>query len=736
MRVVAALVVLVVSCDRGEELSATKVLAPKGRAAREHRERAQAGFAAITEGAPARLVWAADTSEESADTFANGTALHLTGWDPGEGGPRRLLAQAGNYSRPLLTPDGRHVVFTEKRVQRRDGTRHFRPRIRVVDWDRGELKALGNGFAVDTWADPATGRLWIYALERLHPARRLSVVGSTLVRFPLDAPDQRETVWTRTRLSIDSVHVSRDGTHFAGLFPWPDAGVGNFATGRWTKLDTGCWPALAPDDSYVAWALDGPHRHLRFVASDPDRRWSVNLSSAPDMGGKEAYHPRWSNHPRFIVFTGPYTKKKKSSRNAITSGGLSAEVYIGRLSADARELESTVRLTRNKTGDFYPDLWVGGAESAVLAGFRQRPSAADPAPSAWPPSPEGLVFAWRDMRATNELPGDDDRSACHLEARGIGRFTAHFGAWLDGGWFEADADSNAAIAAAVRNGRRGFTVQALVTEWPPATGAAASAVAVPDTATSEAASMALITWQPAGGQPFLALERHGDQFRLAMNSGDSTIASTIPHPPRPGKPVALALVGDRDSLRLAIDGQWAGPPLAIPAGWASAWPDGRLLVGRAASPADPGAGRAALERFTVHARALGRDDIAARAARDLAAVRDRRPLPRLRVRARVLDATEPDLGKLDPYHRMLVDHTYQVTAVLEGSLDAKKIAVLHWAVLDNRRVPGFPRAVGREVELDLEPHETRPELSGELTELGSEEFGLPHFLDVATPAAR
>ena len=71
------------------------------------------------------------------------------------------------------------------------------------------------------------------------------------------------------------------------------------------------------------------------------------------------------------------------------------------------------------------------------------------------------------------------------------------------------------------------------------------------------------------------------------------------------------------------------------------------------------------------------------------------PPPRLRLRARVIEATAPDPSTLDTYHRMLVDHTYEVESVLEGSLDAKKIAVLHWAVLDDRAVPGFPRTVGQ-----------------------------------------
>lgn len=707
------------SCDRPERNPATEVMLPRGKTARAHQERAQRGLADLLGGAPARVVWAADTSSQSADTFADGERLHLMGWDPREGGPRRLVADTGNYARPLLTPDGRHVVFTEKRLQRRDGARHYRPRIHLVDWELGVPKFVGKGFAVATWADPVTGRVWIYALEKTHAAKQLSLTGSMLIRFPLDAPEQRETVWTRTRLSLDSVHVSRDGRRFAGLFPWPDAGIGDFSTGRWTKLDVGCWPALAPDDSYVAWVFDGPHRNLRMVAPTPERRWSVNLSSIPDLRGKEAYHPRWSNHPQFIVFTGPYTKKNRGGRNAISSGGLSAEIHIGKLAADASGLEATVRLTHNKTGDFYPDLWVGGAESSTLAGVPQQPAEATPASPAWPYSPEGLVFVWRDLRAANEVPADEGRPACHLEARGIGRFSAQLGALIDGGWFEADAESNTAIAGAVRSGR-GLTLQVLVTEG---------------AADPESPPFPLVTWQASGGTPFLGLEREGGSLRVVLDVGGAVATGVIALPPKPGEPVALALVADGQSLRLAVNGQWTGDPVALPNGWTSRWPDGRLVVGPPSAVRIPRPAQAVIERITLHARTVPIEDIAVRAAADLAAAKDRPSSRRLRVRARVVEATDPDISTLDSYHRLLVDHTYEVTRVLEGQLDAKRIAVLHWAVLDDRLVPGFPRQVGAEVELELEPHAAHPELEGELTDLSSEEFGLPLFLDVATPAS-
>jgi hypothetical protein len=700
---------------------ATRVIVPEGRAARERQQRMQAGFATMMAGTPARLVWVHDPSESSSDTFAESESLHLMGWDPREGGPRRLVATPGNYGRPLLTPDGQHIIFTEKRVRRRDDTRHFRPRIRIADWETGTVRTLGHGFAVATWAEPGTKRPWIYALDTVHASRLPSVTGSNLIRFTLEAPEHRESVWSQTRLSLDSIQISRDGRRFAALFPWPDAGIGDFASGRWTKLDVGCWPALAPDDSYVAWVFDGPHRRLRMVAPGHPTGWPVSLSDGPDLRGKEAYHPRWSNHPQFIVFTGPYTRKKQGSRNAISTGGLSAEIHLGRFSADLRRLEASVRLTHNKTGDFYPDLWVGDGERATLAGFPQQPAVAEPESPTWPPSPQNLVFVWRDLRAANELPGPSPRPACHLVARGMARFTATMGALLDGGGFEADAESNAAIAAAIRAGR-GVTWQALVTEGPGA---------------ADAPPLPLLSWQAADGHPFLSLVRHGPGLHLTIGNGPTTATGTIIHPPAAGQPVALSLVWHNEALHLALNGTRAGDPVPVPPDLATRWPEGKLGVGSPV-PSDGTGGRTStrtsIERLTVHGRPLTTEELATRATIDRAVTANRPVPPRVRVRARVVEATEPDLTALDTYHRLLVDHTYEVTAVLEGSLEAGRIAVLHWAVLDDRPVPGFPRPLGHEVELDLEPHAAHPELEGELTQLASEEFGLPLFLDVATPA--
>ena len=92
------------------------------------------------------------------------------------------------------------------------------------------------------------------------------------------------------------------------------------------------------------------------------------------------------------------------------------------------------------------------------------------------------------------------------------------------------------------------------------------------------------------------------------------------------------------------------------------------------------------------------------------------------------------MDMLASYQRMLVDHTYEVEEVLEGSLDAKTILVLHWAVLERKPVPGIPREVGEVYELTLESLEAHPELESELQMNGSEDLSLGLYMDTSTPA--
>lgn len=68
-------------------------------------------------------------------------------------GERAILDERRNDSKPLITPGGDRVVFTN------------RPDldISIVNWDRSSLRRLADGFGVAVWTDPATGVEWLYA---------------------------------------------------------------------------------------------------------------------------------------------------------------------------------------------------------------------------------------------------------------------------------------------------------------------------------------------------------------------------------------------------------------------------------------------------------------------------------------------------------------------------------------------------------------------------------------------
>ena len=302
-------------------------------------------------GAPTRLVWVQDIGD-GADPFCEGTNLRLMAYDAmSRNQPRVLRPGPKSYHRPLLAPDGDRVVYTDFTAQQ----------IFAVDWDGGGLRGLGAGTATDVWRDPQTGRDWVYAVHEIVPGRNR---WARIVRFPLDEPAARETVWDDTAVTSDNLQVSADGACIGGLYPWPHGGTLLVPEQRWKKLARGCWTSLAPDNSYLFWVFDRAHRNVVISSHTGIPERSVALDGAPGVDGGEVYHPRWSNHPRYFVMTGPYVEGGGSNR--IRAGGPGVEIYVGRFTAAMDGVEAWERITDNEKADFYPDIWIQGGETVHL----------------------------------------------------------------------------------------------------------------------------------------------------------------------------------------------------------------------------------------------------------------------------------------------------------------------------------------------------------------------------------
>jgi hypothetical protein len=127
-------------------------------------------------------------------------------------------------------------------------------------------------------------------------------------------------------------------------------------------LGNGCWTSLTHARGPLLWYFDGAHRNVTLVDIDSQTRWMVNINGAPGFDGAEVFHPRWTNHPRVLVISGPYNQ---GGRNQARTGGPQVEIYLGRFSADYSNVEAWARVTKNNLGDSYPDAWIDADRSRL-----------------------------------------------------------------------------------------------------------------------------------------------------------------------------------------------------------------------------------------------------------------------------------------------------------------------------------------------------------------------------------
>ena len=296
-------------------------------------------------GSHTRVVW---VQQDGRDPYAAGDNLLLVGLDSDDSrGERPIVRDRGSYVKPLITPQGNRIIFS-RRPTLPEG-----PEVFLVNWDGSGLKSLGRGFALAVWVSPTDGREWVYVGTDNKKGQEYDF--ATVARVPIDEPQTREVVWNKSLVSGDTFQVSADGRYAGGLFPWPDAGVAELPNGNLRKLGDGCWTAMATVRGPLMWYFDGSHRNLTLVDIRSDKRWVVNINRVPGFGNDEVYHPRWTNHPRFLAMSGPYNL---GGANQVRSGGAQTEVYVGRFASDYSRVDAWMRVTSNASGDSYPDVWI------------------------------------------------------------------------------------------------------------------------------------------------------------------------------------------------------------------------------------------------------------------------------------------------------------------------------------------------------------------------------------------
>ena len=355
---------------------------PPGETPRDRRET----ITALT-GGRTRAVWIRDLGDGS-DILGFGDQILVMGFDTGDDrGERAIVDTPGTYAKPLITPRGDRVVYTDRRENS----------VRIVDWNGENDRRLADGFPLAVWIDPDTDVEWVYVGTDARGTDPESY--GEVRRHQMDSPETAELVWNKRAVSGDSFQLSRDGRLAGALARFPEAGVLELPNGDWRPLGEGCWTALAGDDSHLFWYFDGQHRNLNIVDTDAeeDRRWTVNINGAPGIDGFEVYHPRWSNHPRFFTMTGPYAVG--GGGNKIRGGGHGVEIHVGRFSPDHTRVEAWAQVTVNEAADFYPDVWIDPAARVPTSAPRD-PVAVAGAPDAAVPAASIVV----DARVIADVP--------------------------------------------------------------------------------------------------------------------------------------------------------------------------------------------------------------------------------------------------------------------------------------------------------------------------------------------
>ena len=176
-------------------------------------------------------------------------------------------------SAPLISKDGLRVFNSSGKA----------PADRAVFmYDIAKKKATelakgpGNNLMA-IWTDPKTKKEWCYVNDSGDKGEGWNVPAGKIYRFPVDKPEARELFWDRTSSHI-YLMFSEDGTRACFEPSWANIGQLKLAFTADGKVDQdksefkgcggGCFPSMAPDNSYRLFRLDGDHSSVTMCDAD------------------------------------------------------------------------------------------------------------------------------------------------------------------------------------------------------------------------------------------------------------------------------------------------------------------------------------------------------------------------------------------------------------------------------------------------------------------------------------
>ena len=286
-------------------------------------------------GARTRIVWAHEiTGKSKNDEYGWAPDYQLMGLDTDERTPRVILPGPASFGDPLITPDGKRIIYTEADAGR--GGVSSPGTVYILDWDgRNKTKLFEHTRALAVWQDPATGAIWVY------------IGDNNITRYLLDDLKTKQVVWTKCPTG-HWFGVSADGTR-ALLTPPPNILMAVLPDRGQRTYEAGCNASIAPDNSYRIMMFGAPIAHEGVLMFDPGHRNKrvIPFDTYPNHGlhRGSSVSPRWSNDVRFFTVGWP-------------NSGPQAEVHMGQFNDDFSRVVKWINLSRMPGQDSKPIAWI------------------------------------------------------------------------------------------------------------------------------------------------------------------------------------------------------------------------------------------------------------------------------------------------------------------------------------------------------------------------------------------
>ncbi|MGB8354635.1 MAG: LamG-like jellyroll fold domain-containing protein [Chthoniobacteraceae bacterium] len=678
-------------------------------------------------GAPMRMVWIQDAGP-TACVYSEKPTIRLMGFDTEDGkGERAILPQIGWYAKPLLTQDGKRVVFANLADHSIDVVNFDGTGLRQVLKNDDAYKVAERPFLDDAvWTDPKSGVTWVYAMAT---AQRGGQTIPTIRRFQLDHPEVSELIWDKTPVFM--FMVSGDGRMASGGPVDGGAtgqGVFTLPNGTFLTQHNGCWPSMSPDASHRMWVFSGNHKAiLLFTPTGPAGHASmtpISFTPVPGLdlvGYVETYHPRWSNNVRFLSMDAEYPNKKwmwTSDTKIPNDVAEKVQIYLGRFKDDFSGIERWIQVTHSKGGNYWSNVWIKPSQAdldALTAATKSPQEKGNVAPSQ-----KGLVYTWLNGGAGNQIadPVTGAIRQCNGQLNGEARYARGYAMDLTGGFFAPDAAAGPLLAACKASNQ--FSLEADITP-----------TGVP--VTNEKVIMAFADDLTNAN---FVLAQQGNQLVLGLKTdgaGSSPqpipIASLIQNQPNH---IIISYADGR--LGCFINGQEAIIPNPFHGGLSN-WTAQPLIFGDAAKGGHNWPGL--LEDINFFNREISQPEAKQRYLQERAITKVRKPVETVVVDAKLITRGPPaDPKGIAPYRRCLSVSLYQVEKIISGTCPDSKISVAQWSVLDAKVVPGYDRlAAGQTCRIAMEKMDDHPEQESERTFNGDTDAAAQLYYEVRNPAA-